>query len=65
MHLLSAESKNLFETTVRERNAREGLPSNETPLAVESFMTPADRMAYDRDSLSVSNVMPRHRGKHY
>lgn len=65
MHLLSAESKNLFETTVRERKGVEGQPSNDTALAVHVVMTPQDKAAYNRDSMSVSNEMPRHRGKHY
>lgn len=65
MHLLSAERKNLFETTVRERKGVEGQPSNDTALAVGPVMTPQDKFAYDRDSMSVSNTAPRHRGKHY
>lgn len=65
MHLLSAEKKTIFETTVRERSGVEGMPSSGTPLAVSPVMTPQDKFAYDRDSLTVSNVAPRHRGKHY
>lgn len=66
MHLLSAERKNLFETTVRERKGVEGQPTpSETPLAVSPVMTPQDKYAYQRDSMSVSNIEPRHRGKHY
>lgn len=77
MHLGKAESKGLFTTTVPERpsNKTEGKgdypvsvsSKPDTGLTVHPMMTPEDRMHeyYDRDALSVSNLPPRTRGKHY
>lgn len=77
MHLIKAETKGLFQTTVPERpsNKTEGknqgypvaMSKPEIPLTVAPMMTPEDknREYYERDALSVSNLSPRTRGKHY
>lgn len=79
MHLTKAETKGLFETKVPERRSSDKTEGKsdypmlsspykpEVPLTVAPMMTPEDknREYYDRDALSVANLPPRTRGKHY
>jgi hypothetical protein len=78
MHLLKAEAKGAFSATCPERPSgkTEGThpydmpmsiagPQRDQPLAVAPVMTPEDRYDYNPRSMSVENLPPRVRGKHY
>ena len=70
-HLTSAESKNLFETSVAPRTDAMAAEHVDKRFTIATDLTPAERLEtkmsnYPRyDLMDVANIPLRHRGKHY